>query len=142
MWFVCDRAPFRQGSLMNVNAFLQVLAKLITDNALVKSVVKFVADHHPLDTLVKFVTDNPLVQSLVKFVAENPLVKSLVKFVAEDPLAYAYLGCIAAALVGFIAILFYSARTKRLLKLLKGPVPRLSDSKMLRQFEEKRTGLR
>jgi hypothetical protein len=103
MVFVSAGAPFHQGLSMNLNVYLQLV---------------------------------------VKFISENPLVKQLAKYINENPLAYAYLGCIAVALVGFIAILFYSARTKRLLALLKGPVPKLSESNLLREFDNERAWLR
>jgi hypothetical protein len=64
------------------------------------------------------------------------------KFVADNPLAYPYIGCIFAAFLGFVATLFYGARVKKILTLLKGPVPKLSETAELRAFEEQRKRLR
>jgi hypothetical protein len=72
----------------------------------------------------------------------NEFLKEFLKFVAENPLAYPYLACGGAAILGLIATCFYGWRAKRVLKHLEGPVPELSETALLRQFEYRHQALR
>ncbi len=64
------------------------------------------------------------------------------QWIANDPNAYQFLICIAAGIGCLIATCFYRARAKAILILLLGPVPKLSESTQLRQFEQQRERLR
>jgi len=64
------------------------------------------------------------------------------KAFVEHPPSLAHIICMAAALVGLISTLSYTVKTRRILALLRGPVPRMSDSKGLALFQESRKNLR
>jgi len=67
---------------------------------------------------------------------------SLFKAIWEHPPSLVYIICMATALTGFISTVCYTAKTRRIFALLKGPVPKMSDSKGLATFQESRKALR
>jgi len=66
----------------------------------------------------------------------------LLKFVTDNPLAYQFIVCISAASIAWLGMIFYTMRVKSLLKLLVGPVPKLSENVQLHKFENERRTLR
>jgi hypothetical protein len=69
-------------------------------------------------------------------------ITAVLNFIQTDPAGYQYLTCLSAGVIGVLAITLYCARTKRILKMLQGPVPTLSQRAELQEFADRRANLR
>ncbi|MBS1991451.1 MAG: hypothetical protein JSS83_13095 [Cyanobacteria bacterium SZAS LIN-3] len=66
---------------------------------------------------------------------------AILKLMAANPPSITYIMCMAAALTGLISTIGYVVRTRRIINLLSGPIPKMSDRDEVTKFQEQRKAL-